>query len=57
MQDLLKHSADMKNAVSELEAAYNKMCKILKELNDSMHTAGLTGLPVSRGERVCVCLP
>lgn len=46
-QDLVKHSSDTGCALSELEAAYGKMCKILQELNDSMHTAGLKGLPVS----------
>ncbi len=42
-----EHSGGMTGATEGLEAAYKQMCKILQELNDSMHTAGLKGLPVT----------
>lgn len=45
----MKHSANAKKAHSDLQQALDRMLKVLKNLNDSLHVVGLKGFPVSVG--------
>lgn len=44
----MKHSMSSKKAHSDLQQALDRMLKVLKNLNDSLHVVGLKGFPVSR---------
>ena len=43
----MKHSVNAKKAHSDLQTALDRMLKVLKNLNDSLHVVGLKGFPVS----------
>lgn len=43
----MKHSVNAKKAHSDLQMALDRMLKVLKNLNDSLHVVGLKGFPVS----------
>ena len=43
----MKHSVNAKKAHSDLQQALDRMLKVLKNLNDSLHVVGLKGFPVS----------
>ena len=43
----MKHSVNAKKAHSDLQKALDRMLKVLKNLNDSLHVVGLKGFPVS----------
>ena len=47
LQDMMKHSVNAKKAHSDLQQALDRMLKVLKNLNDSLHVVGLKGFPVS----------
>ncbi len=42
-----KHSSNAPKAYSDLQVALDRMLKVLKNLNDSLHVVGLKGFPVS----------
>ena len=44
---MMKHSVNAKKAHSDLQTALDRMLKVLKNLNDSLHVVGLKGFPVS----------
>ena len=44
---MMKHSMNAKKAHSDLQQALDRMLKVLKNLNDSLHVVGLKGFPVS----------
>ena len=44
---MMKHSTNAKKAYSDLQSAFDRMLKVLKNLNDSLHVVGLKGFPVS----------
>ena len=44
----MKRSVNAKKAHSDLKQALDRMLKVLKTLNDSLHVVGLKGFPVSR---------
>jgi len=44
---MLKHSVNMEKAHSDLQMALDRMLKVLRNLNDSLHVVGLKGFPVS----------
>jgi acetolactate synthase regulatory subunit len=44
---MMKHSVNAKKAHSDLQVALDRMLKVLKNLNDSLHVVGLKGFPVS----------
>lgn len=46
----MKHSMNAQKAHSDLKQALDRMLKVLKNLNDSLHVVGLKGFPVSWGE-------
>ncbi len=43
---MVKHSMNAKKAHSNLQQALDRMLKVLKNLNDSLHVVGLKGFPV-----------
>ena len=43
----MKHSVNAKKAHTDLQQALDRMLKVLKNLNDSLHVVGLKGFPVS----------
>ena len=43
----MKQSMDLKKPHSDLQTALDRMLKLLKNLNDSLHVIGLKGFPVS----------
>ena len=45
----MKHSLNAQKAHSDLKQALDRMLKVLKNLNDSLHVVGLKGFPVSGG--------
>ena len=45
----MKHSVNAKKAHSDLQKALDRMLKVLKNLNDSLHVVGLKGFPVCGG--------
>ncbi len=45
-QDMMKHSSNAPKAYSDLQMALDRMLKVLKNLNDSLHVVGLKGFPV-----------
>ena len=47
LQDMMKQSVNAKKAHSDLQQALDRMLKVLKNLNDSLHVVGLKGFPVS----------
>ena len=44
---MMKHSSNAPKAYSDLQVALDRMLKVLKNLNDSLHVVGLKGFPVS----------
>ncbi len=44
---MIKRSTNAHKAHSDLQAALDRMLKVLKNLNDSLHVVGLKGFPVS----------
>jgi hypothetical protein len=44
---MIKHSMNAQKAHSDLKQALDRMLKVLKNLNDSLHVVGLKGFPVS----------
>ena len=52
----MKHSVNAKKAHSDLQQALDRMLKVLKNLNDSLHVVGLKGFPVSN-EQLPLRLP
>ena len=46
----MKHSMELKKPHADLQAALDRMLKVLKNLNDSLHVIGLKGFPVSYGK-------
>ncbi len=47
-QDMRKHSSNAPKACADLKIALDRMLKVLKNLNDSLHVVGLKGFPVSK---------
>lgn len=47
---MMKHSLNAKKARSDLQQALDRMLKVLKNLNDSLHVVGLKGFPVRETE-------
>ena len=43
----MKRSVNAKVAHGKLKKALDRMLKVLKDLNDSLHVVGLKGFPVS----------
>ncbi len=43
----MKHSVNAPKARENLQKALDRMLKVLKNLNDSLHVVGLKGFPVS----------
>ena len=44
---MIKHSGNAQKAHADLQVALDRMLKVLKNLNDSLHVVGLKGFPVS----------
>ncbi len=51
VQDMMKHSMDDQQAHADLQAALDRMLKVLKNLNDSLHVVGLKGFPGALAEQ------
>lgn len=51
LKDMMKHSLSAKKAHSELQQALDRMLKVLKNLNDSLHVVGLKGFPGALAEQ------
>ena len=51
----MKHSVNAQKAHSDLQQALDRMLKVLKNLNDSLHVVGLKGFPVSSFLCTCMC--
>ena len=45
-KDMIKHSKNAPAALDQLQSALDRMLKVLKSLNDSLHVVGLKGYPV-----------
>ena len=43
---MIKHSGNAQKAHADLQVALDRMLKVLKNLNDSLHVVGLKGFPV-----------
>ena len=57
----MKHSTNAMKAHANLKQALERMLKVLKNLNDSLHVVGLKGFPVSTNADIhdhytyCMC--
>ncbi|XP_064394255.1 guanine nucleotide exchange factor DBS-like isoform X2 [Halichondria panicea] len=51
LKDMMKHSSNAPKAYSDLQMALDRMLKVLKNLNDSLHVVGLKGFPGALAEQ------